>query len=82
MPRNFGWSSYHTFDEIYEWMDELVESNNGTLSHISAGFSHEGRAIRGVKLSHGTVINLINFDLISYKFKNTNNFLGKKINYY
>lgn len=56
LPRNFGWTSYHTFDEIYEWMDDLVETNNETLSHINAGISHEGRAIRGVKLSHGPVI--------------------------
>lgn len=55
MPRIFGWTSYHTFDEIYEWMDALVETNNETLSHINAGLSHEGRAIRGVKLSHGSV---------------------------
>lgn len=58
MPRNFGWTSYHTFDEIYDWMDALVIANNETLSHFSAGFSHEGREIRGVKLSYGTVRNL------------------------
>ncbi|GAB0094440.1 zinc carboxypeptidase-like [Sergentomyia squamirostris] len=54
MPRNvdFGWDRYHTLQEIWDWMDEMVTNNSDVLSHIDAGLSYEGRPIRGVLLSY------------------------------
>lgn len=48
----FGWTAYYTLEEIYAWMDGLVQQYPDVLSPIVGGQSHEGRAIRGVKVSY------------------------------
>ncbi|KXJ75388.1 hypothetical protein RP20_CCG011859 [Aedes albopictus] len=48
----FGWEDYHTLEEMYEWIDGLVEQYGHILSVEVIGHSYEGREVRAVKLSH------------------------------
>lgn len=48
----FGWDSYHTLDEMYEWIDGMVAQYSDILSVETVGQSYEGREVRAVKLSH------------------------------
>lgn len=50
-PRNFGWTSYQTLDEIYAFLDTLLETYPTILTSINLGNSFENRPIRGVRLS-------------------------------
>lgn len=58
-PKNFkpradgemDWVSYHTFDEIMAWLDQLLIQYPEILTDVIIGTSVEGRPIRGVKLS-------------------------------
>lgn len=54
----FDWESYHTLDEIYAWLDQLLLDYPTILSPVTVGYTYEGREIRAVKLSHKTVIDL------------------------
>lgn len=45
------WESYHTFDEIMAWMDELLVQYPDILTNVVIGNSVEGRPMRGLKLS-------------------------------
>ncbi|XP_029821382.1 carboxypeptidase A1-like, partial [Manacus vitellinus] len=47
--RAFDFSSYHTLDEIYSWMDTLVEDHPGLVSKIRIGQSYEGRDLLVLK---------------------------------
>ncbi|KAJ9590275.1 hypothetical protein L9F63_027886 [Diploptera punctata] len=47
----FGWTSYHTLNEIYDWLDTLVAKYPGVVTSITGGRSYEGREIKGVKVS-------------------------------
>ncbi|XP_027764410.1 carboxypeptidase A1-like [Empidonax traillii] len=51
--RTFDFGSYHTLDEIYSWMDTLVEDHPGLVSKIQIGQSYEGRALFVLKFSTG-----------------------------
>jgi len=48
----FGWESYYSFEEIYDWLDELLEQYPTILTSHLVGYSYENREIRAVKLSH------------------------------
>ncbi|XP_053692244.1 zinc carboxypeptidase-like [Sabethes cyaneus] len=48
----FGWTKYHSLDEIYDWIDGLVAQHSDILSVEFVGNSYEGREVRAVKLSH------------------------------
>lgn len=50
---DFGWTSYHTLDEIYKWLDKLVEQYEDKVESVVGGKTYEGREIKGVKLSFG-----------------------------
>ncbi|GFG31000.1 hypothetical protein Cfor_07987 [Coptotermes formosanus] len=51
-PRaDFGWTDYYTLEEIYAWLDSLVEEYPNAVTPVSLGRSYEGREIRGVKVS-------------------------------
>lgn len=68
MPRaGFGWENYHTLDEIYAWLDELLAEHPAILTPHLVGYSHEGREIRAVKLSHRSVVFLTIICLIVLK---------------
>lgn len=45
------WTAYHTFEEIMDWMDGLLETYPDQLTNIVIGNSVEGRVLRGLKLS-------------------------------
>nr|XP_016853878.1 PREDICTED: carboxypeptidase A1 [Anolis carolinensis] len=49
----FSFSSYHTIEEIYSWMDDFVAENANLVSKIQIGRSYEGRPIFVLKFSTG-----------------------------
>ncbi|XP_042324841.1 carboxypeptidase A1-like [Sceloporus undulatus] len=49
----FSFSSYHTIEEIYSWMDDFVAENPDLVSKIQIGKSYEGRPIYVLKFSTG-----------------------------
>ena len=51
--QEFGWTSYHTLEEIYDWMDSLEAEFPSKIELLNAGSSYEGRPLKGVKISHG-----------------------------
>ena len=51
--KKFGWTNYHTLEEIYDWMDSLEAKFSGKIEILSAGLSYEGRNMKGIKISHG-----------------------------
>lgn len=53
--RNFGWTTYQTYDEIYAWLDTLLATYSSVLTNQDIGISYEGRKIRGVRLAHAPV---------------------------
>uniref|UniRef100_A0A8D0G5J6 Carboxypeptidase A1 n=1 Tax=Sphenodon punctatus TaxID=8508 RepID=A0A8D0G5J6_SPHPU len=56
MPRSvetFNYASYHSLDEIYDFMDLLVAENPSLISKIQIGKSYEGRPINILKFSTG-----------------------------
>lgn len=58
-PRaTFGWESYHTLDEINNWLDELLESYPNILTSHRVGYSYQNREIRAIKLSHKVKFNI------------------------
>uniref|UniRef100_A0A8C6R9B1 Carboxypeptidase A5 n=1 Tax=Nannospalax galili TaxID=1026970 RepID=A0A8C6R9B1_NANGA len=50
---SFSYSSYHTLEEIYSWIDNLVTENSNTVSKIHIGSSFENRSIIVLKFSTG-----------------------------
>ncbi|XP_059616591.1 zinc carboxypeptidase-like [Phlebotomus argentipes] len=52
MPRMFGWDSYHTLAEIYEWLDVMAYAHSSVARTVVGGVSHEGREIKGLRISH------------------------------
>nr|XP_020668346.1 carboxypeptidase A1-like [Pogona vitticeps] len=49
----FSFSSYHTIEEIYSWMDDFVAENPDLVSKIEIGQSYEGRPIYVLRFSTG-----------------------------
>ncbi|KAJ6643131.1 Zinc carboxypeptidase A 1, partial [Pseudolycoriella hygida] len=47
----YEWELYHSLDEIYAFLDELLEQFPTFLTPFTVGYSYENREIRGVKLS-------------------------------
>jgi murein tripeptide amidase MpaA len=47
------WGSYHTLEEIYTWLDEMVALHPEMTSEV-IGTSTEGRPIRVIKISKKT----------------------------
>ncbi|KAL6434374.1 hypothetical protein ACFW04_006055 [Cataglyphis niger] len=48
--KSFDFTSYHTLDEIYKYLDDLAK-NSDKVNIIIGGKTYEGRQIKGVKLS-------------------------------
>lgn len=51
---SFGWTSYHTLQSIYAWLDAILNDYPDQVSPITIGTSYEGRPIRGIKISKRT----------------------------
>nr|XP_019549775.2 zinc carboxypeptidase-like [Aedes albopictus] len=49
---SFGWEDYHTLEEIYAWLDELVVQHGDVLSVETIGHSYEQRELKVIKLSY------------------------------
>ncbi|XP_074681614.1 carboxypeptidase A1-like [Strix aluco] len=49
----FDFASYHTLDEIYNWMDTLVDDHPSLVSKIQIGQSYENRPLYVLKFSTG-----------------------------
>lgn len=45
------WTRYWNLEEIYSWMDSLMEEYAGIVSSFSIGKSYEGREIRGLRIN-------------------------------
>ncbi|XP_015443803.1 carboxypeptidase A5 isoform X1 [Pteropus alecto] len=50
---SFSYSSYHTLEEIYSWIDNLVTEHSDIVSKIQIGHSFENRSILVLKFSTG-----------------------------
>ncbi|XP_049637384.1 carboxypeptidase A5 [Suncus etruscus] len=50
---SFSYSSYHTLEEIYKWMDNFVTEHSDIVSKIRIGRSVENRSIFVLKFSTG-----------------------------
>ncbi|KAM6200981.1 carboxypeptidase A1-like [Rhynchocyon petersi] len=50
---SFNYATYHTLEEIYDFMDLLVAENPNLVSKIQIGSSYEGRPIYVLKFSTG-----------------------------
>ncbi|XP_075862306.1 carboxypeptidase A5 [Microcebus murinus] len=50
---SFSYSSYHTLEEIYSWMDNFVTEHSDMVSKIRIGRSFENRTILVLKFSTG-----------------------------
>ncbi|XP_037374203.1 carboxypeptidase A1 [Talpa occidentalis] len=50
----FNYATYHTLDEIYEFMDMLVAENSQLVSKLQIGNTYEGRPIYVLKFSTST----------------------------
>ncbi|XP_061438639.1 carboxypeptidase A1-like [Rhineura floridana] len=51
----FSFSTYHTIEEIYSWMDDFVAENPDLVSKMQIGQSYEGQPIYVLKFSTGGV---------------------------
>ncbi|XP_037021741.2 carboxypeptidase A5 isoform X2 [Artibeus jamaicensis] len=51
---SFSYSSYHTLEEIYSWIDSFVTENADIVSKIWIGNSFENRSIPVLKFSTGS----------------------------
>ncbi|NXI65911.1 CBPA1 Carboxypeptidase, partial [Anseranas semipalmata] len=49
----FDFASYHTLDELYDWLDTLVADHPGLVSKIQIGQSYENRPLYVLKFSTG-----------------------------
>ncbi|XP_055837041.1 zinc carboxypeptidase-like [Episyrphus balteatus] len=47
----FGWTSYHSLDTIYDWIDDIIAEYSNIVTPFVIGKSYEGREIRGIKIS-------------------------------
>ena len=45
-------SSGNSLFQVYAWLDSLVKSYPGFVTSIVGGVSHDGRQIKGVKVSY------------------------------
>ncbi|XP_021791966.1 carboxypeptidase A5 isoform X2 [Papio anubis] len=50
---SFSYSSYHTLEEIYSWIDNFVTEHSDIVSKIQIGNSFENRSILVLKFSTG-----------------------------
>ncbi|XP_038608796.1 carboxypeptidase A5-like isoform X1 [Tachyglossus aculeatus] len=50
---NFDFSSYHTIEEIYDWIDNFASENSNLVSKIQIGQSYEQRPLLVLKFSTG-----------------------------
>ncbi|XP_005235383.2 carboxypeptidase A1-like [Falco biarmicus] len=51
--KTFDFASYHTIDEIYDWIDMLVDGHPSLVSKIQIGQSYENRPLYVLKFSTG-----------------------------
>ncbi|XP_066250957.1 zinc carboxypeptidase-like [Euwallacea similis] len=50
----FGWTSYHTLDEINAFLRNTAFANGGSVTLLQGGQTYQGREILGVKLDIGS----------------------------
>ena len=48
----FGWKSYHSLEEMYDWLDSLPKKYPDVVEILNAGSTYEGRVMKGVKISY------------------------------
>jgi hypothetical protein len=50
MNESFGWTSYHTLEEIYKWLGKMAHQLPATTQVVVGGRKYKGREIRGIKI--------------------------------
>jgi murein tripeptide amidase MpaA len=50
---DFGWTSYHSLEEIYDWLDSLQVKYPDKVEVLVGGRTYQDREIKGVKMSFG-----------------------------
>lgn len=55
-PRPHDWNRYQTLDEVNAFLNKQAQIHWKVVTPLLAGYSYEGRPIRGVKISYGLVI--------------------------
>lgn len=53
-----SWDSYYTPQEIFDWMDSLVEEFPGVVTVETIGESYEKRPMKLLKISKKTVLKI------------------------
>jgi murein tripeptide amidase MpaA len=53
-PKAMDWTSYHTLQEIYAWLDETAAAHSNVMTVSDFGTSFEGRPMKVVKISYKT----------------------------
>ncbi|KAK3859816.1 hypothetical protein Pcinc_034096 [Petrolisthes cinctipes] len=56
-PKAMDWTSYHDYDEITAWLDELATNNPGLCKVSDVGTSYEGRTMKVLTLGTGAADN-------------------------
>lgn len=46
------WNDFHTLDEIYTWLDDIVKRYPDIVTPFNIGYSYEDRLIKGIKISY------------------------------
>lgn len=54
--RSFGWEKYYDLNDIYKWLDQILEKYPNALTNFDYGTSYENRKLRAIKLSKVKVI--------------------------
>ncbi|KAJ2953493.1 hypothetical protein O0L34_g1091 [Tuta absoluta] len=49
---NYAWDYYQTFEEINQWIDDIVAQHSDVAEIVTIGNTIEGRAIRGVIIDY------------------------------
>ncbi|XP_031623765.1 zinc carboxypeptidase-like [Contarinia nasturtii] len=47
----FSWEKYYDLDDIYKWLDEMLEEYPNELTNYNYGTSYENRPLRAIKFS-------------------------------
>lgn len=67
-PKALGdidWDDYYRLDDIYAWLDALVEDYSNILTLETIGFSAEGRPIKMITLSKKPVSKVKSYQLLN-----------------
>lgn len=63
----YGWKQYYNINDMYEWLDSMLNQYPRELTNYNIGLTHEKRTIRAVKLSaKPEKVNIIAFHFFKF----------------